>query len=234
MATNFLSRWSQRKLSNKEGSVEEVDLDVGSEAATNELSANEAGSDIITTEPNTITADPNTPKESGVNETGNLESDHLETESSGDAVGSSVTDLPVAELLTAGAEASVKKAALRKLFLSGEFSEVDALNDYDHDYKAVKTLSKEVAETLRGWVKEVVEEESVDAEHAAKDQTLAVEESDNELTSPEHIAEPLLKEPSDLAEYPEQAAMNFEDERDAMPILDGSHHQVNNADENNC
>ncbi|GAM76732.1 hypothetical protein JCM19241_4269 [Vibrio ishigakensis] len=36
-------------------------------------------------------------------------------------------DLSVAELLTTTAAASVKKAALRKLFLSGEFSAVDIL-----------------------------------------------------------------------------------------------------------
>ncbi|TNF10743.1 MAG: DUF3306 domain-containing protein, partial [Vibrionaceae bacterium] len=46
----------------------------------------------------------------------------------------------------------VKKAALRKLFLSGEFSEVDRLNDYDHDYTAVKSLSAEVAQGLRDWM----------------------------------------------------------------------------------
>lgn len=183
MATNFLSRWSQRKLSNKEEPENEVDLDVGSEAATDAPSANESDSDLIATEPNTITTDPNTSKESGVNETGYLESDPLETESSADVVDSSVTDLPIAELLTTGAEASVKKAALRKLFLSGEFSEVDALNDYDHDYKAVKTLSKEVAETLRGWAKEIIEDDPEDIDQPQE--SALNEEADNIASSAE-------------------------------------------------
>ncbi|NAW60170.1 DUF3306 domain-containing protein [Vibrio sp. V38_P2S17PM301] len=67
-------------------------------------------------------------------------------------------DLSVAELLVSGATAATKKAALRKLFLSGEFSEVDRLNDYDHDYSAVKPLSTDVAEKLREWLNEHEEE----------------------------------------------------------------------------
>lgn len=58
----------------------------------------------------------------------------------------------IASLLTSQAESAVKKAALRKLFLSGQFSEVDGLNDYDHDYKAVKSLSSDVVEKLRDWM----------------------------------------------------------------------------------
>ncbi|MDN3696864.1 DUF3306 domain-containing protein [Vibrio cortegadensis] len=183
MATNFLSRWSQRKLSNKEEPVDKVDLDVGNEVVPDALGMNETDSDLIATELNTITTGPNTSKESGVNETGYLESDHPETESSGDVVDASVTDLPIAELLTTGAEASVKKAALRKLFLSGEFSEVDALNDYDHDYKAVKTLSKEVAETLRGWAKEIIEDDPEDIDQPQE--TALNEEADNIASSAE-------------------------------------------------
>ncbi|MEF1253952.1 DUF3306 domain-containing protein [Vibrio sp. M260112] len=64
----------------------------------------------------------------------------------------SESELSVASLLTSEVESAVKKAALRKLFLSGQFSEIDGLNDYDHDYKAVKNLSSEVASKLREWV----------------------------------------------------------------------------------
>jgi len=64
----------------------------------------------------------------------------------------------VASLLASEAEATVKKAALRKLFLSGEFSEIDGLNDYDHDYKSVKSLSSDVAEKLRDWMEQPEQE----------------------------------------------------------------------------
>ncbi|MGD8230379.1 DUF3306 domain-containing protein [Vibrio sp. TRT 1302] len=70
----------------------------------------------------------------------------------------SESELSVASLLASEAESAVKKAALRKLFLSGQFSEIDGLNDYDHDYKAVKSLSSEVASKLREWVNASEEE----------------------------------------------------------------------------
>ncbi len=57
----------------------------------------------------------------------------------------------IASLLASQAAKETKKAALRKLFLSGEFSEVDRLNDYDHDYTSVKPLATEVAQQLRQW-----------------------------------------------------------------------------------
>ncbi len=58
----------------------------------------------------------------------------------------------IASLLASQAAKETKKAALRKLFLSGEFSEVDRLNDYDHDYSSVKPLAQEVAQKLREWI----------------------------------------------------------------------------------
>ena len=76
----------------------------------------------------------------------------------------------VAALLVSEAESAVKKAALRKLFLSGEFSEVDRLNDYDHDYKAVKSLSTDVVAKLREWVNQDDEQEhSTDVESDSSD-----------------------------------------------------------------
>ncbi|NOI29457.1 DUF3306 domain-containing protein [Vibrio coralliilyticus] len=76
----------------------------------------------------------------------------------------------VAALLVSEAESAVKKAALRKLFLSGEFSEIDRLNDYAHDYKAVKSLSTDVAAKLREWVNQDDEQEnSTDVESDSSD-----------------------------------------------------------------
>ena len=67
----------------------------------------------------------------------------------------------MSELMTkTGLNKAAKKAALRKMFLSPEFNVVDRLNDYDHDYAAVKPLAAGVAETLREWVNKVEELES--------------------------------------------------------------------------
>ncbi|MCV5214539.1 DUF3306 domain-containing protein, partial [Escherichia coli] len=71
----------------------------------------------------------------------------------------------VAQLLVSEASESVKKAALRKMFLSEEFNVRDGLDDYDDDYSNLKSLSQDVAETLRDWVKDKVEDEP-DAETA--------------------------------------------------------------------
>ncbi|MDF4804957.1 DUF3306 domain-containing protein, partial [Vibrio parahaemolyticus] len=76
-------------------------------------------------------------------------------------------EMSVAQLLVSEASESVKKAALRKMFLSEEFNVRDGLDDYDDDYSNLKSLSKDVAETLRDWVKEKEEEEEEpDAETA--------------------------------------------------------------------
>lgn len=108
MATNFIHRWSKRKL---ESELEQ---------------------DCVPP----IAESPSSPEPLIPEQT-------VETQAS---------DTSVASLLASQAEAAVKKAALRQLFLSGEFSEIDGLNDYDHDYKAVKSLSSEVAEKLRDWM----------------------------------------------------------------------------------
>lgn len=139
MANSFLSRWSQRKFeqdkSQSEPEVTEtlaVDTTTSESAAEQDTKANESQEEKT----QRVTDD--------IEGMGELHSEQSES---------------VASLLATGAEAAVKKAALRKLFLSGEFSEVDALNDYDHDYKAVKSLSSDVASKLRGWAKEQIEEE---------------------------------------------------------------------------
>ncbi|NOH54326.1 DUF3306 domain-containing protein [Vibrio coralliilyticus] len=84
----------------------------------------------------------------------------------------------VAALLVSEAESAVKKAALRKLFLSGEFSEIDRLNDYDHDYKALRSLSTDLAAKLREWVNQDDEQENstdVESDSSGVEQPLNTE-----------------------------------------------------------
>lgn len=126
MATNFLSRWSKRKLE------ENPEAKLVSEPAT-------SNADI---DQQTLAASES-------------EQSELQTAASSDHT----DDASVAALLVSEVDSSVKKAALRKLFLSGEFSEVDRLNDYDHDYQSVKSLSSEVAGKLRDWLHSDAEEE---------------------------------------------------------------------------
>ncbi|WP_333701986.1 DUF3306 domain-containing protein [Vibrio hepatarius] len=139
MATSFLGRWSKRKL---EGDNSEADT-LGSDNA-------ELRTDSQTSADVSIQAE-----ELGVS---SAEENTTDVASSDEG-----EELSVAALLASEAEAAVKKAALRKLFLSGEFSEVDRLVDYDHDYAAVSTLPSEAAAKLREWLNKP-EEESAENE----------------------------------------------------------------------
>ncbi|WP_158107373.1 DUF3306 domain-containing protein [Vibrio furnissii] len=163
---SFLSRWSQRKLEPQE------------ESALVEAPTASVETDVEHTEDVELT--------DGVElteaHTGSAE------ETTQDAKAPSI-----AALLASEATQQVKKAALRKLFLSGEFSEVDRLNDYDHDYTAVKSLSTEVAQGLRDWMNKADEgiqtadadeklggeSSHIDAMPSESEQTAAVEPTQN-------------------------------------------------------
>ncbi|MFH0224540.1 DUF3306 domain-containing protein [Vibrio furnissii] len=163
---SFLSRWSQRKLEPQEESalVEAPTASVETDAEHSEDV--ELTDDVELAEAHAGSAE----------------------ETTQDAKAPSI-----AALLASEATQQVKKAALRKLFLSGEFSEVDRLNDYDHDYTAVKSLGAEVAQGLRDWMNkadeglqtadtdEKLDGESghIDAMPSESEQTAAVEPTQN-------------------------------------------------------
>lgn len=149
MANSFLSRWSQRKL--EEQSEHQTEPEVSTvEDEQAELSVAEDDVPTDSLEP-----------ESEVK---------AETET---AVDKEEGELSISQLLAnTEVDKAVKKAALRKLFMQPEFNVVDGLNDYDHDYSAVKPLATEVAETLRGWVKEI--DEKLETGEESQDPTALV------------------------------------------------------------
>ena len=135
---SFLSRWSKRKL-------EEQHEDLASSAE--DSSGSETGTADIDSATRTDELDsPGSDLADGFEPQTGTEANSLAEDSANEQPQS------VAALLASQASQQVKKAALRKLFLSGEFSEVDRLNDYDHDYSKVKSLSTEVAQGLRDWL----------------------------------------------------------------------------------
>ncbi|TPA25175.1 DUF3306 domain-containing protein [Vibrio parahaemolyticus] len=139
MATSFLSRWSKRKLEESSQHDEEITPIAEteqSEDCVTALSNADESSDALNV--NEVSQAPDI--------TASVETEKPE-------------EMSVAQLLVSEASESVKKAALRKMFLSEEFNVRDGLDDYDDDYSNLKSLSKDVAETLRDWVKEKVEEE---------------------------------------------------------------------------
>ena len=169
VANNFFSRWSQRKLdgdqsdsavSQNESNLQDESIKVNSGAEN--LTVDGLGADKLDTDRlKTESLDTKSV------EAENLEAATPESQSEADHLDNTPVeevdeDASLAQLLASGAEAGAKKAAMRKLFLSGEFSEVDRLNDYDHDYSSVKSLTTEAASKLRNWVNEKLEEDEIE------------------------------------------------------------------------
>lgn len=147
MATNFFSRWSQRKLDESTDKALEAEQPVEETSVTSYEPASQTLSSAEELAPNDPTS---------IEPTDALE----ESADTKESASETTEELSMAQLLVSEASESVKKAALRKLFLSEEFNVRDGLDDYDDDYSNLKSLSEGVAESLRDWVKEKVEEET--------------------------------------------------------------------------
>lgn len=140
MATSsFISRWSKRKL--EEASSKDHDLN-------DDLNTN-AHSDLELTQTEATFVKP---------DDGSVEEVNVEQANAAAPEESKPEEMSIANLLVSEASESVKKAALRKLFLSEEFNVRDGLDDYDDDYSNLKSMSEGIAETLRDWVKEKADE----------------------------------------------------------------------------
>ncbi len=165
MATSsFLNRWSKRKLEQASGSH-------SAEPQTHEPELLREESDVqpLPVEDESQTIDTET----------DLPSEEQNTEKPS-----------IANLLVSEASESVKKAALRKLFLSEEFNVRDGLDDYDDDYSNLKSLSEGVADTLRDWIKDKTEEDQVQEQQNVKAEDEPVSKS---LTDSEQVDEENLK-----------------------------------------
>ncbi|EPZ7319407.1 DUF3306 domain-containing protein [Vibrio mimicus] len=175
----FFSRWSQRKLAAEPD--QEPQLDTPEGLASEPLQAQPIAS------------------ESSVETESGLESDAVEQPHSAEN-----EEPSVASLLVSGASQELKKAALRKLFLSGEFSEVCMLDDYNTDFSNTATLTTEVAQTLRQWWKETDspqdegEEQIAVVEETVKENQVDSEHADHDLASITDLDDPInKKQPSE-------------------------------------
>ncbi len=163
MATEntFFSRWSQRKLTAESDQLLDTQKSLDSQPVQEEPIESESAVET----------------ESG------LESHSLEQPHSAEN-----EEPSVASLLVSDASQELKKAALRKLFLSGEFSEVCMLDDYNADYSNTATLTTQVAQTLRQWCNELettpeVKSEQAIPEKAMPDQTMLDQSMPDETTA---------------------------------------------------
>ncbi len=159
---SFFSRWSQRKLTAESDQALDTTKSLNSEPVQAEPIANQ----------------------SSVETKSGLVSDEVVQPHSAEN-----EEPSVASLLVSDASQELKKAALRKLFLSGEFSEVCMLDDYNADYSNTATLTTQVAQTLRQWCNEVettpeVQSEQAIPEKAMSDQTM-LDQSMPDQTKPD-------------------------------------------------
>lgn len=173
MATSFFSRWSKRKL----------------EETTTEPTYAKVVESVESTEPETAQAHEELSTEAQA-----LATEASATETESQQASNETTDpeeMSVAQLLVSEASESVKKAALRKMFLSEEFNVRDGLDDYDDDYSNLKSLSEGVAETLRDWVKEKTEEEPAEetTQSTESHEESDIESADVELAEGAEIPE---------------------------------------------
>ncbi|EOW2077283.1 DUF3306 domain-containing protein [Vibrio mimicus] len=175
----FFSRWSQRKLATEPDQEPQLDPSEG------------LASDTLEEQP--VASESSVETESG------LESDAVEQPHSAEN-----EEPSVASLLVSGASQELKKAALRKLFLSGEFSEVCMLDDYNADFSNTATLTTEVAQTLRQWWKETDspqdegEEQIAVVEETVKENQVDSELADPDLASTTDLDDPInKKQPSE-------------------------------------
>ncbi|EOX3432839.1 DUF3306 domain-containing protein [Vibrio cholerae] len=141
----FFSRWSQRKLTAESDQA----LDTTKSLKTEPVQAESIES------------------ESAVETESGLESHSLEQPHSTEN-----EEPSVASLLVSDASQELKKAVLRKLFLSGEFSEVCMLDDYNADYSNTATLTTQVAQTLRQWCNELETTPEVKSEQAIPEKAM--------------------------------------------------------------
>ncbi|MCG9691787.1 DUF3306 domain-containing protein [Vibrio sp. Isolate22] len=179
MATNFFSRWSQRKLDESTDKALEAEQPVEETSVTSSEPASQTLSSAEELAPNDPTS---------IEPTDALE----ESADTKESASETTEELSMAQLLVSEASESVKKAALRKLFLSEEFNVRDGLDDYDDDYSNLKSLSEGVAESLRDWVKEKVEEETPsEQEQVTENQEEAsinnAEEAESDLVESDEI-----------------------------------------------
>ncbi len=160
MTTSFFKRWSEHK--------SQAAIDKQTEVAVSSITEN--------TTP--ITKNTTTQTDSPQLQHTLVEPPETATESSHETTAHAPQEMPIAELLVSEVSENLKKAALRKLFLSQEFNVRDGLDDYDDDYHNLTPLSEKVAETLRNWITEETEatEENL---HSAAHQTTDSQVTDN-------------------------------------------------------
>ncbi|RWX57336.1 DUF3306 domain-containing protein [Photobacterium chitinilyticum] len=168
MATNFLQRWSSRKLAVREETAE-VEADALSVQGDTEPVQLSDISEYTVEEVGSFSFKPSTEHEVEAESEISVEADEAceqtvlkeavseETRLTLKDVASVTFEGGVTSFMKSGVEKSVKKAALRKLFHSDEFNYVSDMDDHTEDFSNVPTLDSSVTKQLRNWVNQASE-----------------------------------------------------------------------------
>lgn len=156
MTTDFLNRWSQRKLASSQ-SKPELDEQPLKEPV------------FLINEP--LTSELLEPADLDATQIANTSLDNTallkpEQHSLEQQITVEKNELSMAELLLSETAEAVKKAALRKMFLAGDYHQVDMLDDYNQDFTKLKPLAVDVVAGLRAWLNDPLQEQEQEQEHS--------------------------------------------------------------------
>ncbi len=237
---SLLSRWSRRKQRTdqaREDAPPSALKTLPRTPATPGMSANTSAATALSDEASASLTDDQ--PHSAVDQT--IEphtSDQLAQDSVGQDISEHGTDetpaieLPDPELLTPDADISafmqpgvdpaLRQRALRRIFMGGEHSLRDGLDDYDQDFSKMRPLAAGVAETLRRWTHKV--EESLEAldEEELKPLEADTEEQDTALET-KHETQQEQQEQQDKSHNETSTPDSTEPQTEATHAVDSDH-----------
>ncbi|WP_339927064.1 DUF3306 domain-containing protein [uncultured Cobetia sp.] len=134
-------------------------------------------------------------------------------------------DADISAFMQSGVNPTLRQRALRRIFMGGEHSVRDGLDDYDQDFSQMRPLAEGVADTLRSWTRKVEEglekldeaSETPTADTAQEtDDQIAEQAPDGEVPVGESHATPS----DEIVESPDPQAIPAEDSREPAPASD--------------
>ncbi|WP_458525684.1 DUF3306 domain-containing protein [Onishia taeanensis] len=87
--------------------------------------------------------------------------------------------------LSSGVGRELRRKALKRLFAADHYHHRDGLNDYDDDYRKLKSLSQDVADRLRQWTRQLDDEEEEKPQAASHTDSPATEADATSPDAPE-------------------------------------------------
>ncbi|MDH2422290.1 DUF3306 domain-containing protein [Cobetia amphilecti] len=134
-------------------------------------------------------------------------------------------DADISAFMQSGVDPALRQRALRRIFMGGEHSVRDGLDDYDQDFSQMRPLAEGVADTLRSWTRKVEEGlEKLDeaSETPAADTTLETEDQIAEQAPDGEapVGETHATASDEILESPDPQTMPAEDWREPAPTSD--------------